>query len=126
MSTSLQEAAVLADKYGQAREERLAEQRKVDKIKNGENQLKAQLMAKLEEAGVSTVGGKAFAVSLKITDEPTVTDWDKVYAFITEHDAFDLIQRRLSPPAVRLRWEDEITIPGVATFPVAKLSLSKA
>ena len=60
----------------------------------------------------------------------TVEDKAKFHKYIEKHDAWDLLQGRLSEPAIRARVEDlgEKILPqlGLATFDTVKVSLKAA
>jgi hypothetical protein len=53
-----------------------------------------------------------------------VNDWEEVYKYIKANDAFDLLQRRLTETAVKLRWDDGIRLPGIETLRVYDVSIS--
>ena len=121
----IKELSAKVDQYVSSREARLALQREVDTLAETEKLLKDELIATLEKSGVNAVGGTTHIVKLSIKDKPTASDWVKVYAYIKKNNAFDLLQRRLNESAVEARWEEGKKIPGVTTFPVATLSISK-
>jgi len=56
---------------------------------------------------------------------PVVKDWDAIYAFIYDHKAFDLLQKRLSTTAWREMHEENIILPGTEEFFQIKASLRK-
>jgi hypothetical protein len=118
-----EEIKTLADFWGMKRIERLAAQKIVDKIEDEEKQLKAQLIQACKEAGISSIGGSKYGANYKTKDKPTVGDWAKLYAFIKENDAFDLLHKRLTEKAVEERWEDNVEIPGVVKFPVDDITM---
>lgn len=74
----------------------------------------AFLMAKAEEDGVTsfrTADGTAF---LTTTDYATVSDWDATLAFITENEAWDMLDKRVSKLAVKAYMEETSQpVPGV-------------
>ena len=117
--------ANLADKWFAKRAERLILEKQVETMKSEESQLKAAIIKSLVDAKISSVGGKLVSVAVVRKEKPTVEDWEKLYAYIKKTESFDLLQRRLSETAVNLRWEDEIKIPGVTSFPIDELSYSK-
>jgi hypothetical protein len=119
------ELARLADSYIAAREARLTLQKEVDKLQEQESEHKATLMAALSSAGAMGVAGHKGRVTLVTKTEPTVRNWEEFYAYIVRNDAFDLLQKRLSAPAVRERWEAGETVEGVGTIPVTNLSITK-
>ena len=116
----------LIDQYVEKRNDRLALQRETDALAKEENNLKTTLIAMLEEENLTVAGSATNVVKLKVDDKPVVGDWDNLYAFIKETDSFDLLQRRLGEGAVKARWEDGVDVPGVSTYPVSKLTVSKA
>ncbi len=122
MSTDLIQ---LINRYALAREERLALQRQVDNLAKNEAIFKSNLIDKLNEQGLAAAASARFMVKYTMTDKPIAGNWEEIYQYIKENDAYDLLQRRLGEAAVRARWEDGITIPGVQTFPVDKLTVSK-
>jgi hypothetical protein len=120
----LSESAELVDAYIQKKAERLALQREVDKLDADEKKLKALIIEALQKNNAQAVGGHLATATLVIKDKPVARDWNQVYAYIQENDAWDLLQKRFTETAVRLRWEDGIAIPGVEKFPVADISIS--
>ncbi len=121
----LPEMKVIVDRYQQAREGRLAEQKKVDELHEKEKELANIILTALRDAASPVMGGTAYQCTRKVTNEPTAEDWDEVYRYIYEEKAWDLLHKRLSSAAVKARWDDGIEIPGVGAFPVEKLSLTK-
>ena len=69
--------------------------------------------------------GKTHRVSVVTKIVPQVEDWEKVYTYITKTKNFQLLQRRLSDAAVEEIWESGKKVPGVGTFNVVKISLTK-
>lgn len=121
----LPESSQLVDEYAETREARLALQRDVDKLNEQEKSLKAKIIQMLEQAGATAIGGHKMVVELVPKEKPVANDWDAVHKFIMENDAWDLMQKRLTDTAVRLRWEEGIILPGIQKFPYNDLSISK-
>ena len=92
--------------------------RQAKALKKQEDGLAAALMAEMKRLGVTECNG----VSMRTVMEPVLVDYSKLEAYIIEHKALDLLQKRLTPTAVRLRWEDGIAIPGVDKYEAQKLS----
>jgi hypothetical protein len=115
----------LVDKFYEARELRLEADRKAAVLKKAETEFKDQLIRELTAQKVTSLGGQLARVTLQQKQKPIVTGWADLYVFIKTHDAFDLLQRRLTETAVKARWEDGIVIPGVDVFPVTDLSVAK-
>ncbi len=116
------ELSQLASDFDVADQARLALQRELKKLEEKASELKAALITELERSGVPAIGCDTATFTLVQKEVPTATDWNALYRFIKEQDAFDLLQRRLSPEAVEVRWSDDVVVPGVSKFPVTKLS----
>lgn len=114
----------LTDAYIKARTERLALDQQVAALKEQETVLKDAIISKMKNEGLSAVGGAAGMVKLKFHDEPTGEDWPTIWEYIKQHDAFDLLHRRLTSEAVKARWEGGETIPGVGKRSIPKLTVS--
>lgn len=80
------------------------------------DKLELELLNSLLDAGLETTGNQALLVSIKRTDVPTIKDSAAFDAYVLEHDALDLLQRRLSTSAWRARVEAGESIPGTEIF----------
>lgn len=120
----LRHLAEMADEYNSIRLERLEAQRKVDMLKEHEDDVKAALIKILREQQVGGVAGTKYRVTLKEAAIPVVKDWEKVYEYIKKYDAFDILQQRLSPVAIRERREDG-DIPGIEDMAQFTLGVNK-
>lgn len=125
MSTEQRSLAAVIDLYHLQRQHRLDLARQTEAAEKEERQLKGEILERMQTEGLSSAGGKLLRVTLETEYEPTVTDYDKFYKFIKKHDAFELLQRRVSATAVKERWADGEQVPGVEKFPVPKLHTSK-
>lgn len=114
----------LADQYWHAYNVRLNAERAAKELKGIESKLYAQLVTELQSQELTSVGGQVVRLTLTRSTEPVVKDWQAVYAYMTEHQDFSLMQKRLAAPAIKERWEAGEQIPGVETFVVHKLSKS--
>jgi len=122
----LKELSAKVDLLIESREKRLKLQREVDSLSSLESSLKTELTTELKASGAAAIGGSTHIVSLgEETNKPQAADWTKVWEYITQEQAFDLVQRRLNESAVAGRWEEGIDIPGIMKFPVQKLSINK-
>lgn len=119
--------ATLARAYDKAREIRLKKAKEVEALAETEKAHKEALMSALRarkgETG-AVVDGYLYALVTK--QEPSVEDWVKLYNFIKKTDGFDLLHRRVNNAAVKVRWEQNVKVPGVAAFPVESLSVTKS
>jgi len=125
MSTEQRSLAAVIDLYHLQRQHRLDLARQTEAAEKEERLLKGEIFERMQAEGLSSAGGKLLRVTLETEYEPTVTDYDKFYKFIKKHDAFELLQRRVSAAAVKERWADGEQVPGVEKFPVPKLHTSK-
>jgi len=112
----------IADYLGELRSDRIKLEKVAEQIKGEETRTKEYLMALLPQQELSKLAGQHYSVSYKVKVVPHVTDWPKVYAYITKNDAFDLLQRRPVAEAFVSRWEAKEKIPGVE--PINKPDIS--
>lgn len=78
--------------------------------------LRDEMIAEMNTAGTDSYKSDLGSIALMRTDVPTVDDWDAFYKFVHSHNAFDLLQRRVSSSAWRDRVEEGENIPGVKKF----------
>lgn len=125
MSISLSDMRDLVDAYKETRDRRLAEQKLVDKIKESEDSLKVKILELLREQEAPVIGGTTHQCTRKVSNEPFAEDWELIHAHIIDTGDWDLMQKRLGEAAVKLRWDEGEEVPGVGSFPVEKLGLTK-
>lgn len=121
----LEQAKGIVDRYNEQRTERLSLQKEVEKLEAAEKELKKQLIDLLKTAGASSVGGKTAIVRLIVKNEPSVKDWDSLYAHIRATGEFELLYRRANPAPIKERKDVGVDVPGIEWFPVESLSLSQ-
>jgi hypothetical protein len=115
-----------ADLLYTLRTERLKVEAEADALKKKETQLKDHLLAKLgADMAAEGVIGELATVRVLSETIPIVQDWDALAEYIIKHKAVDMLQKRLSGPAVAARWEEGKAIPGVEKFNSKKLSITK-
>jgi hypothetical protein len=124
MSGNLTKASKLVDEYLSARAERLEKAKELKNLEEKEGGLKKTLIDMMIESGAKCIGGSKGVVNRKRKYKPTAKSWDAIYDYIWQNRAFDLLQKRLAEAAVKLRWDDQIPIPGVEAFPVDDLTVS--
>jgi hypothetical protein len=131
MATKKKEAALpkqpaaCADLLYTTREQRLALQKQVDELKALETRLKEFFIDTLPKSQATGVAGKLARVTVVQKTSPIVEDWEAFYAYVKKNNAFELMQKRLSDTAVKERWEDGKTIPGVTVNHYVDVSLNK-
>jgi hypothetical protein len=88
----------------------------VDEIKAKMAKLEAWLMQKADQDGVTsfkTTSGTAFVTT---TDFANVADWDAVLSYIKTHDAYDMLEKRVSKTAVRAQLDETGSVPPGITY----------
>jgi len=80
---------------------------------------------KLPVSDASGISGKLATASVVAHEVPTADDWEKITAYVKKTGAFELLQKRLSPPAIRERWESGEVVPGIGKIVVKKVSVTK-
>jgi len=114
-----------ADKLWELRQKRLAMQKEVDVVAAEESALKEYIINTLPKSEASGVAGKLARVTIISKVVPQVKDWPAFYAYVKKTGSFDLMQRRLTAPAVEARWEAGKEIPGVEHFNAVTVSINK-
>ena len=64
-------------------------------------------------------------MSIRSVDELVVDDWELLYEYIRNTGEFELMQKRLAVRAAGERLDDVLSLPGVRTTEVDKLSVRK-
>ncbi len=88
----------------------------VDEIKAKMAKLEAWLMQKADQDGVTsfkTTAGTAFVTT---TDFANVADWVAVLSYIKTHDAYDMLEKRVSKTAVRAQLDETGSVPPGITY----------
>jgi hypothetical protein len=107
------------------RNARLEQERQTKVLKAEEAVCKAAIIAKLEAVGLDGGKGHDAIAAVYITEMPKPEDWDAIEEYVVLNDSFDIFQRRLSPVAIRARWEQGLEIPGISKVDVTELSITK-
>lgn len=111
------------DEYIELRTRRKKLAAEVATLEAEEKKKKKELIEISISIQTKTLPGHLGHVERNRKSKPTVKNWDAVYAYIRQYDAFDLVQRRLTEAAVKMRWEDGVQIPGIEVFPVDDLTV---
>lgn len=93
--------------------------------KSQESLLHTTILNMFKKTELDGAKGKLATASIGKNDVANLKDDRKFFAYLKKTGDFDLIQRRLSNEACRLRWADGKTIPGVEAFTVVKINLTK-
>jgi hypothetical protein len=125
VTLSAKELGVLADVFWATKNKRLAADKVAKALKTEESTLEAKLIEQMLRTSISSIGGKTVVLGLPTpTQEPVVSDWAEFWQFIKATDDISLFEKRPGRAAIKERWENGETIPGVGKFPVYKLSKS--
>ena len=115
-----------ADKMWELREKKRKAKRVVDEIEVEEKALKAYIINTLPKSEASGISGKVANVTVVSKEIPQVEDYSKFYKYVAKTGRFDLMQKRLSVGAINEMFDDGKKIPGLTTFNVVSISLTKA
>lgn len=117
------EISVLLAEAKAKEQERLAADRYAKVLKVEEENCKASLMAAMQKIGVTSWSGAGGSADIVTKDKPYIVDYSALETYIVENRAIDLLQKRLTESAVKLRWDDGIAVPGVGVMTEQKLQL---
>lgn len=118
------ELSYLVDEYIEVREERLAADRTAEALKKKENILQTSIIGTLRADALPAGVGTLATVRLQQKDKYICEDWQGYYNYIRANDAFDLLHKRVTESAIKLRMEDGIVLPGIVVVPDFSLSIS--
>jgi hypothetical protein len=114
-----------ADLLKQIQQQRSDAQKVVDALEAKEKALKEHLINTLPKSEASGVSGKIARVYVDTEDIPQIENWDLFWKYVKRTGDDDLVQRRLSTAAVKLRLESKKKIPGIKLFTVTKVHVNK-
>lgn len=114
-----------ADMLYVTREKRLNLQKEIDALAAFETKLKNELIENLPKSSATGAAGKIARVQIVTEDVPVVQDWDEFYKHIKKKGEFDLLNRAANRTAIRARWDNNKTVPGVGHFQAVKVSVTK-
>jgi len=104
----------LVDELETKRRARMAIEKSLESARADEDEMKQRVLDALAAAKLDGARGTLAQVTRKLTPIPIVTDWAKFYRYITKHNAFDLLHRRVTNTAIAERWEAGEVVSGVA------------
>lgn len=103
--------------------DKLSEANKVAQaFKDEEDLIDAAIILKLEAEGSKRAASDVGSVSLMVTEEPNVDDWEALYAHIMSTGDFSLLQRRPTSTSMRELWKLGQTVPGVSSRTVKRVN----
>jgi hypothetical protein len=91
------------------------------------SKLESDIMHAMNEVGTFRASSDfGHSVSMVKKVHPTVVNWDDFYTYLITTRNFDLLQKRLSSPAFRDRWDQGECIPGASSSEVWELSTTQS
>jgi hypothetical protein len=91
-------------------------------FKDEEDLIDAAIIIKLEAEGSKRAASDVGSVSLMVTEEPNVDDWETLYAHIKATGDFSLLQRRPTSTSMREIWKLGQAVPGVSSRTVKRIN----
>lgn len=117
--------AVCVDLLYTTQKQRLEIQKQVDALKATETALREHLINTLPKSDATGIAGKLARATIVSKTEPVVENWDDFFAWVAKTKAWDCLQKRISNPAIRARWENKKVVKGVSTINIKTVSLNK-
>jgi Gp157 protein len=87
--------------------------------------LRYELQLRMANLGQRELTGTKAKAVIKRVKNVAVSDWDDVQKYVKTHDAFDILQCRISPAAAQARIDAGEVIPGLTVAPGDKLMITK-
>lgn len=98
----------------------------VNDLKAQKAELENEIREVLEEQGMTKASDGEHTVSVMYTTVPSVEDWDAVYKWIHDNEAYYILERRMLSTAYRELVEAGTQIPGVEPYSKPSISLRKS
>jgi hypothetical protein len=108
------------------RAERLRLNRLVTALEEQELKFKLAVLDRFPKQQLTGARGARGKLEIEPIDVPTLADPQKFFKHVKKTGEFDLLERRLSREAVKLRWQAGKEIPGVDHFKDRRLAIKKA
>lgn len=106
------------------RKRRLELQREADILEQKEKAIQESLIQFMVSRELDSVHEGEDICYLQVTDEPLVNSWPDLLKYIRETDSLDMLQKRVTPSAIKARWADNVVIPGVSAVPKRSLKFN--
>lgn len=114
-----------ADALYTLRQARLTAQKVVDEMVERETLLREHIIKTLPKSQAGGISGKLGRVMLGSKIVPKIEDWEMFYKYVKKTSNFALLQKRLADAAIQEIWEAKKAVPGVASFQIVTLSVTK-
>lgn len=106
----------LAKLANEIREQKRGLEKQAKSLGTDFDALKEVIYTKLDEQGVDRTSVDGISLSKSDTQQPTVTDWDAVYAYIKDNNLFALLQRRVTATLWKEILDSGEQVPGIDSF----------
>lgn len=107
------------------REERRKLEAKAEKLKEKERVIEEYLIDHISKEDATGVVGRRAKATVHTKTVATVENWDELYKHILKTKDFSFLNRAVGQAAVKDRWENNKTVPGVVPFHKVSVSLTK-
>ena len=107
------ELSKLADELFKLRARIKTAEAKVKPLKDQAGELEAELQHKMLQAKLQQVATKKVTIAITKSDIAELLDDQAFFAYVAKKKAWDLVRKQVNVGAARLRWEDDLEIPGV-------------
>lgn len=113
----------LSDKYFLLREQKRAHEESIKQIEGDMKVIEAQLIAQMDQDGITKATGKKATVSISTNPKPNVIDWDEFWGYIHKHKYYYLLEKRPSVSGCNELFEKKGKIPGVVIFEQRRINM---
>ena len=100
-------------------------QAQLEKAKKARADLEERILKDFTKEQIKSARGKSGQLTRTERNVPSISDWTKFCAYVKRHNAFELMQKRVTTEAYRERIDAGKKVPGVTVFTVVKLSISR-
>lgn len=114
-----------ADELYRIRGDKAALAAQIKALETKERLVEEKFIAELPKSDQEGAIGRVAKAVIRTNDVPTVEDWQAFYGYVGKKKRFDLMQKRLSSTAIQEMWDAGEKVPGVGTFRVVKVSVTK-
>lgn len=107
------------------RAQRLKLQKEVDTLEQQEKDILYEIQKEMSAAGLTTYSMDGYTSHAKPKEVPLVTDWPALLDYIRQTGEVDMLQKRVTDSAVKLRWDNGVYLPGVEKSTRTTITVTK-
>lgn len=115
----------LVDQLGTVRERKRELSHEAKALQKQEDELRELINQAMLDSSVRVLGGQLFRATAVATKNYTVNDWQQLYGYIVEHDAFELLHKRLGVSAAEEHIELIGNLPGVEVSDATEIKVTR-